>query len=319
MHCALLLLLTGPLAGSAFTDPGACLEIHVPPQPARVELLEGRAYLAGPEGVRELARAADLDVEGAAHLELRPRSRVALRWNATASLVVLGPAVVEWGPVEGSRTLLECRFDALAEAHVEVRRGPVRFVFPGGWAASIESGAGFVRGLSNGGVELHHDAGLPLLIAAPHERSEVRPPWVVLAGAWLRLHPGELHPEMLHGSRLRLVDPFARRGSGPLPDDALAAWAGFAWPWEGLAAVPDAALRPDAALQPDARLQSAEDEEGAADPASGQPTPEPRAPQRSIPEGLFFPPTQSSLVPRPYASGGVLRLTPWGVRRFGGG
>jgi hypothetical protein len=301
MHRALLLLLAAswlapPASGSAAEA------LREGPPPARVELLEGRAFLAGPAGVRELVRAAgDLEVGGAAHLELAARSRVALRWSATASLIVFGPAVVEWGPVGDSRTLLECRFAELAEAHLEVRRGPVRLAFPGGWSASIESGAGFIRGLSGGGVELHHDAGLPLLIEAPHARTEVRPPWVVLAGAWLRLRPGELHPVTLPGSRSRLLDPFARRGSGPLSEGLLAPWRGFAWPWEGLPLAPAPAPCDE--------------------PAGQAPGPEvaPDDPGRAIPEGISIPPgaePTGGFAPRPYASGGVLRLTPWGVRRF---
>jgi hypothetical protein len=264
--------------------------------------------------VRELARAAgDLEVEGPAHLELGAHSRVALRWSATASLIVLGPAVVEWGPVEGSRTRLECRFAELAEAHLEVRRGPVRLGFPGGWSASIESGAGFVRGLAGGGVELHHDAGLPLLIAAPHARTEVRPPWVVLAGAWLRLHPGELHPEALPGSRSRLVDPFARRGSGPPSDAPLPAWGSFAWPWEGRPATPAAPAVP-AELAGEAPAATASG--GTAIP-EGLSIPGANAPAGTAPAGTAPSGGPSTgFLPRPYASGGVLRLTPWGVRRF---
>jgi hypothetical protein len=317
MHRALLLLLAGPWLALAAPGSGEVLPEDVPPS-ARVELLEGRAFLAGPDGVRELFRAGgDLDVGGAGHLELGAHSRAALRWSATASLIVLGPAVVEWGPVEGSRTLLECRFAELSEAHLEVRRGPVRLAFPGGWSASIESGAGFVRGLSGGGVELHHDAGLPLLIAAPHARAEVRPPWVVLAGAWLRLLPGELHPVVLPGSRARLLDPFARRGSGPSSDALLPAWEGFAWPWEGLAV---AQAPPAPADEPPGETGGEPVGEPVDEAGGVSESPlEPLAPARAITEGISIPlgadPT-GGFAPRPYTSGGVLRLTPWGVRRF---
>ena len=200
---------------------------------ARVELLEGRATLAGDGGVRELrAGQRDTLVEGPGYLELRARSRAALRWNATASLIVHGPASFEWAPVEGPGPLLEWRFERLDEVHLEVRRGPVRLSFEGGWTASLESGAGFIGGMPGGGVEWHHDAGLPILLQGPHERHEVRPPWVVLAGAWLRLSPDRAHPELLHGSKERLLDPYARSGSGPTVAGGAPAWSAFGWPWD---------------------------------------------------------------------------------------
>ena len=205
--------------------PGAPLELRR----ARVELLEGRAHLAGPQGVLELRAGGQTEVEGRAYLEVRARSRAALRWNAVASLVVEGPAVLEWGPAEGEAGL-EWRIEELFEAHLEVRRGPVRARLAGGWSARLEAGAGFLRGIAGGGVEWHHDAGSPVLLSAPHAPRAVRPPWVVLPGAWLRLHPGRTRPGVVEGYGGRLLDPYLRRGSSRTVGTSTA-WPGFSWPW----------------------------------------------------------------------------------------
>jgi hypothetical protein len=314
MLSALLLLLAAPLPPASGIDG-----------PARVELLEGRGFLAGPGGVLALERSGRaVEVSGAAHLELRPGARAALRWNALASLVVVGPAMLEWGPADGTRALVEWRLAELHELHVEVRRGPVRLSLPGGWTATLESGASYVRGLPGGAAELSHDAGLPLLVAAPHAPSEVRPPWVVLAGARVRLDPREPYPHALAGSSSRLLDPFARRGAGAAERDALAPWNGFSWPWDRAAPVQ---LEPAGELAPADGARAGVELPAGPDPAAREiapsrpaPVAPPQDPPRfAVPDTARPPPrpgAQDAVPVRPFASGGTLRLTPWGVRRF---
>jgi hypothetical protein len=218
LHVAFLALLTG---------------LAAPERPsARVEVLEGRATLAGPSGVRELKPGTrSVEEAGRAYLEVPPLTRVSIRWRATASLLVRGPATLEWGPGTG-RNLLEWRLLSQTETHLEVRRGPVRAELPGGWRATLESGAAFLRHTPGGGLELHHDAGQPLLLAAAHEPDRVRPPRVVLAGA--RLHLGALRsePELLPGSRSRLLEPYGRSEDlAAGPQQPMGPWTGFSWPW----------------------------------------------------------------------------------------
>jgi len=225
MALAPILLLA---AASAFADGGGKTLSPL----ARVEVLEGRATLAR-SGVLRSLRPEDgpLDDLAPAYLETSPLSRATLRWSATASLFLDGAAACEWAAGE-ARASLELRFFHFDEVHLEVRRGPVRVSLPGGWCAEVENAAVYLGARPDGGFVLHHDAGLPLLLAPPCESSRARPPLTVLAGARLAVARGEQKPRVLGRSGMRLLDPFGRPESSALERGPVAPpWTGFAWPW----------------------------------------------------------------------------------------
>jgi hypothetical protein len=203
-----------------------------PPPPPRIEVLEGRATLTVPEGIRQLRAGEPAPlIAGETYLELPARARVSVRWRDTASLLIHGPASLEWGPGR-DRHRLEWRVVRAAEIHLEVRRGPVLTRLPGNWTAALEMGASFLTAGPGGSLDLHHDAGLPIHLVAPHAPQRVRPPVVVLAGARVRLIPGEETARPLGSSRSRILEPYG--SSGQRAPDAVAAhrpWRGFTWPW----------------------------------------------------------------------------------------
>ncbi len=224
---------------------------------ARIEVLEGRAALAGPQGVRELwPEDRATYVSGEAYLEVPALSRASIRWRSSASLLVIGPAALEWGPDVG-REVLEWRLVSQTETHLEIRRGPIRVRLPGGWTATFESGAACLRSSPGGGLELHHDAGLPVLLVAPHEPARARPPRVVLAGARLRLDPQRSEPRLLPGSRAQVLAPYARpEGLATAAGPSVGPWEGFSWPWNVRAFAARIAPAPAISILPAPSAQS---------------------------------------------------------------
>lgn len=217
MFPALLLALAGTLP-----SPGSVSH-------AQLEVLEGRASLAATDGVLEVRQGMDPRVVGGpGYLEVAPLSRVSIRWRQTGSLVIRGPASFEWEN-EGER--LTWRFHQVGKTHLEVRSADVRLYLPGGWVAAFENGASFLRGRSNGGVELHHDAGLPVLLRGRTVSGHARPPWTVLAGAKLLLGK-ESQPGELRGTRGRMLAPYGRPEAYALEQRPSGErWSGFSWPW----------------------------------------------------------------------------------------
>jgi len=207
---------------------------------AQLEVLEGRASLAGALGVYELrAGRPPQTLAGPGYLEVAPLSRVSLHWRQTGSLLVQGPATLEWNP---GPERLTWRFHEVARTHLEVRSRDVRLELPGGWVAVFEYGASYLRGRPGGGVEFHHDAGLPVLLRGPARASGTRPPWTVLAGARLLLEAGRERPATLAGTEGRLLEPYGRPESQAL-ERAVPGhpWTGFTWPWRARTAQPAAA------------------------------------------------------------------------------
>jgi len=232
MHLAALLLVCLPAAPA----PGGAGAT------ARVEVLEGRALLAGAGVVARLeAGGPERAIDGPAHLELPAGSRARVTWSGHASLVIEGRNVIAWHPGAGGGAPA---WD-LAEvglAHLELRRGPLDLALAGGWGARLYGGACALRGLPGDGVELDHQAGLPFDLWPPQRETQPSAPFTVLAGARVRLHGGSARPLALAGSHARLRDQhqrlaFERGDAAP----GFPAWKGFAWPWNG--ALPAAVLR----------------------------------------------------------------------------
>jgi hypothetical protein len=229
MHLAALLLVCLPAAPA----PGRAGAT------ARVEVLEGRALLAGVGVVARLeAGGPERAIDGPAHLELPAGSRARVTWSGHASLVLEGRNVLAWHPGAGGGAPA---WD-LAEvglAHLELRRGPLDLELAGGWGARLYGGACALRGLPGEGVELDHQAGLPFDLWPPQRETQPSAPFTVLAGARVRLHGGSARPLALAGSHARLRDPHQRLGF-ERGDAArgFPAWRGFAWPWNGAPLAP---------------------------------------------------------------------------------
>jgi len=108
----------------------------------------------------------------------------------------------------------------------------VRLELPGGWVARAQPCASYLRALPGGGLELHLDAGAPLLLAPPASGPRLRPPLTVLPGARLRLNAGSRLAGAVAATAGRVSAPFAR------PEDEILErrpstppWGGFTWPW----------------------------------------------------------------------------------------
>lgn len=221
MHAAALLL--SLLASPSAQDAGA-----------RVEVLEGRALLAGAGAVAHLeAGGPQRSVDGPAHLELPAGSRARVTWSGRASLVLEGRNVLAWQP-GGDGAPPGWDLIEVGTAHLELRRGPLDLNLTGAWRARLFSGACSLRGLAGDGVELDHQAGLPFDLWPPERDGAPSAPFTVLAGARVRLLAGTGRPLALQGSQARLRDAHQRLGleiggaSAGYP-----AWRGFAWPWAG--------------------------------------------------------------------------------------
>lgn len=228
----------------------------LPPGPARVEVLEGRAALALSEAVVRLTEhSPEQFLEGPVHMEVSPRSRVRVSWGGLSSLLIDGAAVLEWTPPRNAGEAVDCRFSKVERTHIEVRRGRIALGLPTGWRADVEAGACFLRGITGETVELEHDAGLPISLWAPGPVGAPRPPFTLLAGSQVRLLPGTARPLALAGTWQRVLQPHGRqgfevleRGERPLP------WRGFDWPWGERSRAASNAIEPtpqeEAGLEP---------------------------------------------------------------------
>ncbi|HVS19448.1 MAG TPA: hypothetical protein VMT18_12660 [Planctomycetota bacterium] len=289
---------------------------------ARVEVLEGRAILAG-AGVVVRIEAGDPErwIDGAAHLELAADSRARVTWSGRASLVLEGRNVLAWRPAAGGAApawdLAE-----VGAAHLELRRGPLDVTLAGGWGARLQSGACALRGLPGDAVELDHQAGLPLDLWPPQHGQAPSVPFTVLAGARLRLVSGAGRPLALQGSQANLRDPHQRLGfERERTGRQFPAWRGFAWPWSSsvpLLSIAATAVEraqpelPDRPVQPlPADAAEAQDAVTAPQDAVTAPlseTPGQAADERALPDDRLQAPA------RALREHGVLVLTPYGPR-----
>jgi hypothetical protein len=192
--------------------------------PVRIELATGRADLALPSGVETLLGGGEARVvDGPAYLELGPASRLALRWRGEASLELRGSTALEWrAPRDGAGVMVTAW--RVSELDFEVRRGPLRLDFGGGWRVELDVGAAGVRRLADGRLELRHVAGAPLALFHQSASGLVSPPWTVLPGAHVRLEAGAA-PTFVQGpAPARPKAAFERLDDAP-------PWSDFAWPW----------------------------------------------------------------------------------------
>jgi len=283
---------------------------------ARVEVLEGRALLAGAGVVARLeAGGPERAIDGPAHLELPAGSRARVTWSGRASLVLEGRNVLAWHP-GGGGDVPAWDLAEVGLAHLELRSGPLDLALAGGWGARLFSGACALRGLPGDGVELDHQAGLPFDLWPPQRDGEPSAPFTVLAGARVRLVGGAARPLALQGSQARLRDPHQRLGfERGRTVDGFPAWNGFAWPWACARPAPSALDLPErqgpasAAPAP----ESAALAPAPAAPLEAAATPAPIMPGGSdAPDVAHVPPApvlESKLRDR-----GVLVLTPYGPR-----
>lgn len=210
-------------------------ELDASSSPARVEVLEGRAKVALPEGVLNLSAGAPVQrFAEALHFEQAPQSRSRIGWSSVASLVVEGRVVLEWAPPDAAGMPLSWTFSEVDSASLEVRRGRVRIEFAGGWRGALQPGAYSLRGLAGGSVEFQHAAGLPVTLWPPPAEGEPLPPYTVLPGAAVRLLAEARRPLALPGAAEEIQEPHAKLGFEARPQDAIfPSWRDFTWPWKG--------------------------------------------------------------------------------------
>lgn len=193
-----------------------------------LRVLAGRVVLARPEGIERRTtedKLTWLDARG--YLESSATSRFEMSWDGAASLECSGPTTIEWREATSERGGVYLDLLRVERLHLEVRRGPLRCVLPGGWIFNLEHGASFLRRLPDGHFELEHGAGAPLLVAREARSGDVRPPWTVLPGAKVRLEA-----DALAGHRRVLAPPQAMaRAKDPMPSPSTP-WASFRWPWD---------------------------------------------------------------------------------------
>jgi hypothetical protein len=220
--------------------------------PARVEVLDGRARVALPDGVLSLAAGAPGQrFPEALHFEQAPESRSRIGWSAAASLLVEGRTVLEWSPPDEAGMPLSWSFAEVDSASLEVRRGRVHIELAGGWRGALQPGAYTVRGLAGGSVEFRHAAGLPVTLWAPTADGAPLPPYTVLPGATVRLLAEARRPLALPGAADEIQEPHAKLGFESRTQAAsFPSWGDFTWPWRAAAARETAPSSPQAAIEP---------------------------------------------------------------------
>jgi hypothetical protein len=211
----------------------------------RIEVLEGRAQLVTAERVEQLApNAAPRASSAAGHLTVRAASRLRLTWPGRASVLVQGPAALEWhadvgvpgpdgapGRAAAADTLVLAVVE-LGQLDVEVRRGVLQLSLPESWRASLCGVAVQLAALPSGAVELVHHAGAPVELEWTGERSASRPPIRVPAGSSVRLARPRHSPQ---------ESPLEAQRA-PWPADA------DEWPWRAPSDTPE--LRAARVAQP---------------------------------------------------------------------
>lgn len=300
MLAALLLFLVpwSPLAAAASESA------------ARVEVLEGRALLAGTGVVERLqAGAGERRIEGPAHLELPAGSRVRVTWSGRASVLLEGRSVLAWSPPRADAAP-HWELAEVGSAHLELRRGPLELSLAGGWKGRLFSGACVVRGTA-AGFELEHQAGLPLDLWPPPQDGRPAAPFTMLAGARVRLVQGSQSPLSLEGSRGGVAVSHQRLALERLESSAgHPPWRGFAWPWASrlpTAAVEAALAQPPVLDLPDAATQAGDPTPSIA-PSEITKAPAPLPGRESEPAAPRSPSGASVRLD------GVLVLTPYGPR-----
>ncbi|MFT4541022.1 MAG: hypothetical protein ACI841_002834 [Planctomycetota bacterium] len=184
------------------------------PEPARLELAQGRASLITNGERIELRRGESRKVLGQAHLELSGMSRIRIAWDDRASLELIGPCSIEWGPRTSKAASvidLDFRMHELGEVELEVRRGTHHIELPNDWHMRVGRGAMRMIGRVDGPTELHLHAGAPVPVHWFGDRGRPRPP------IWLEA-----------GSTCGLAKPPASR---PDTTATAPAWDAVSWPW----------------------------------------------------------------------------------------
>lgn len=227
---------------------------------ARVEVLEGRARLFAPDRIEALfEHLPPLLVEGPVHLDVRAAARVRVTWPGQASVLVHGPAALEWRPAavaspagegEGLRTFTSqaLRLDVLdlGTIDLEARRGAIELALPGAWRTRVERAALQLSSTASGAVELWHHAGLGLRLEWLGDKSETRPPVDMPAGSRVHLDRPKPPP------RAALLEE--RREPWPAGAEE--------WPWRMTSDTPEAAAARMAAPRRTERLEGWRDTEG---------------------------------------------------------
>ena len=174
-------------------------------------------------------------VSGIAYLLVGAGARASVTWRGQSSLLLHGPAEIEWAPAEPPLGAHELTWSVLrlGEIDVEVRRGSPELKLPGGWRTRLGEGAFYVSGNGRDACDLEVRAGETLALRPELRGGRVRPPIDVEAG-----------------SRVRLSD---RHIAVSRPDTTANAdeWGRVSWPWRSRAAEPTtvAGLEPQAELQ----------------------------------------------------------------------
>lgn len=307
MHAALLLSL---LLSSSAAQGGA-------ETAARVEVLEGRAWLAATGLVERMQEGeGERRVEGPAHLQVPSGSRARVTWSAQASILLEGRSVLAWRPAADG-VAPHWDLSEVGMAHLELRRGPLQVSLSGGWDARLHSGACALRG-TPAGFELDHQAGLPIDLWPPNQGGAPSAPFTVLAGARVSLVHGSGRPLALAGSHGRMAGAHARLGvERSTAQVTHPPWRGFAWPWAS--PLPAPSIEAGGGAAPD-EPDLPELVPGAVATVHAEVAPQPQAPASpradpppQLQEALEIPASPPSADAR-VRERGVLVLTPYGPR-----
>lgn len=153
-----------------------------------LELVRGRLTLAGESGTESfLGTTPEFSLADGGHMEMGATGRVVLRWAGQGSLCFTGSVTLEWNgsPFTGEPAAL-IDFD---HVEVDVRKGELGLVLPGGVLLIAERAALELRSRSSGMFGVHHLGGSEATLIVPAPGQPVR--HQLTPGQWIWIDPDE--------------------------------------------------------------------------------------------------------------------------------
>ena len=154
---------------------------------ARMEVKTGRAQVIQKgQPAQSIRQGENVSLEGKAHLEVPAGSEVRVSYPGQASLMVWGPASLDW-QVQGPQSSIHWNVFKVTWCDLEVRQGVHQLNLPGDWVAKVDGGSLRLRGLASGPLEMRLNAGRPVQVSWVGEKNQARPPLTILPGSNIRL------------------------------------------------------------------------------------------------------------------------------------